>query len=316
MENSSGGNDLAAAIEIQGLTKRYKNPLGGELTAVENLDLVVERGEIFGFLGPNGAGKTTTIKVLLGLLFPTTGKVQVLGKPAGDNDIKKRVSYLPESPYFYEYMSARELLGFYSDLFKIPKSTRKGLIDGLLERVGLTNSADKPLRQYSKGMLQRAGIAQALLNDPDLVFLDEPTSGLDPIAHADICNLILDLKVQGKTVFVSSHQLSDIEVIGDRVAILVSGKLAMKGEVKELLATKQVEVIAEGVNDATADAVRKIADECEVHAGVMTTFLEGTANLEKIVNLVVQQSGATLISVNPRRRTLEKLFVDTVRGGR
>lgn len=307
---------MAAAIEIQGLTKRFKSPLGGEMTAVDNIDLSVEKGEIFGFLGPNGAGKTTTIKILLGLLFPTSGKAVVLGKPAGDIEVKKRISYLPESPYFYEYMSAREVLSFYSDLFKIAKGTRKKLIDDLLARVGLTEAADKPLRQYSKGMLQRVGIAQALLNEPELVFLDEPTSGLDPIAHADICNVILDLKAQGKTVFVSSHQLSDIEMIGDRVAILVSGKLAMKGEVKELLTTKQVEVIAEGVDDATAESVKKVADECELHAGKMTAYLEGADNLTKIVELVMAKQGANLVSVNPRRRTLEKLFVDTVRGGR
>lgn len=307
---------MAAAIEIQGLTKRFKSPLGGEMTAVDSVDLSVEKGEIFGFLGPNGAGKTTTIKILLGLLFPTSGKAVVLGKPAGDIEVKKRVSYLPESPYFYEYMSARELLNFYADLFKLPKATRKALIGGLLERVGLTAAADKPLRQYSKGMLQRAGIAQALLNDPDLVFLDEPTSGLDPIAHADICNLILDLKVQGKTVFVSSHQLSDIEAIGDKVAILVGGKLAMKGEVKELLATNQVEVTAEGVEEPTANAIRQVADECELHAGHLMAYLEGSDNLTKIVDLIMKQPGAKLVSVNPRRRTLEKLFVDTVRGGR
>ncbi len=306
---------MAAAIEIQGLTKRYKNPLGGELTAVDNLDLTVEKGEIFGFLGPNGAGKTTTIKVLLGLLFPTTGKALVLGKPAGDIEVKKRIAYLPESPYFYEYMSAREVLYFYADLFKIPRSTRKGLVDDLLARVGMTNAADKPLRQYSKGMLQRVGIAQALLNEPELIFLDEPTSGLDPIAHADICNLILDLKVQGKTVFVSSHQLSDIEAIGDRVSILVGGKLAMQGAVKELLTTQQMEVIADGAGDALVSAIKGYVAECEIHAGRLTAFLETSENLDKVVDAVLK-SDATLVSVNPRRRTLEKLFVDTVRGGR
>lgn len=306
---------MAAAIEIQGLTKRFKSPLGGELTAVDNLDLEVKEGEIFGFLGPNGAGKTTTIKILLGLLYPTSGKAMVLGKPSGDIDTKNRISYLPESPYFYEYMSARELLGFYADLFKIRGETRKKRIDDLLERVGMSAAADKPLRQYSKGMLQRVGVAQALLNEPDLIFFDEPTSGLDPIAHADICNLILDLKAQSKTIFVSSHQLSDIEMIGDRVAILVSGKLAMKGEVKELLTTKQVEIIADGVSDDLASRVGRVADESEVHAGRLTAYVEGTDALNKAIDTLVK-SGASIVSINPRRRTLEKLFVDTVRGGR
>jgi len=306
---------LAVAIEIQGLTKRFKSPLGGELTAVDSLDLEVQEGEIFGFLGPNGAGKTTTIKILLGLIFPSSGKASVLGKPAGDIEVKQRISYLPESPYFYEHMSARELLRFYADLFKIPKEDRKKRVTDLLERVGLTDAADKPLRHYSKGMLQRAGVAQALLNDPDLIFLDEPTSGLDPIAHADICNLILDLKAQGKTVFVSSHQLADIEMVADRVAILVSGKLAMKGEVKELLTTKQVEVIADGVSEAAAGEVKSLADECELHAGRLTAYVQGTDTLKKTIDLLTK-AGASLVAINPRRRTLEKLFVETVRGGR
>jgi ABC-2 type transport system ATP-binding protein len=306
---------LAAAIEIQGLTKKFKSPLGGELTAVDNLDLEVQKGEIFGFLGPNGAGKTTTIKILLGLLFPTSGKAQVLGCPAGDIEVKKRISYLPESPYFYEYMSARELLGFYADLFRIGKKDRKKRIDDLIERVGLSGASDKPLRHYSKGMLQRAGIAQAILNDPELVFLDEPTSGLDPIAHADICNLILDLKAQGKTVYVSSHQLGDIEMIADRVAILVGGKLAMVGEVKELLTTKQVEVIADGVGDDLASKISSMADESELHAGRLTAYLPDSDKIKEVVDLVIK-SDASLVSLNPRRRTLEKLFVDTVRGGR
>lgn len=306
---------MADAIEIQGLTKRFKNPLGGPITAVDNLTLSVKSGEIFGFLGPNGAGKTTTIKILLGLLFPTDGKATVLGKPPGDIDIKNKISYLPESPYFYEHMTARELLGFYADLFKIKGVERKNRIDNLLDQVGLTQAADKPLRQYSKGMLQRAGLAQALLNDPELVFLDEPTSGLDPIAHADICNVILDLKTQGKTVFVSSHQLSDIEMIGDRVAILVGGKLAMVGEVKELLATDQIEVTASDVSDEIGKNIEPLADEFELHAGKMTAFVKGTDSLNKVVGMLVN-SGASILTVNPRRRTLEKLFVDTVRGGR
>lgn len=306
---------MADAIEIQGLTKRFKNPLGGPITAVDNLTLSVKSGEIFGFLGPNGAGKTTTIKILLGLLFPTEGKATVLGKSPGDIDIKNKISYLPESPYFYEHMTARELLGFYADLFRIKGAERKNRIDALLKQVGLTSAADKPLRQYSKGMLQRAGLAQALLNDPELVFLDEPTSGLDPIAHADICNMILDLKTQGKTVFVSSHQLSDIEMIGDRVAILVGGKLAMVGEVKELLATDQIEVTASDVSDEVGENIKPVADEFELHAGKMTAFVKGTDSLNKVIETLVK-SGASILTVNPRRRTLEKLFVDTVRGGR
>lgn len=306
---------MAAAIEVQGLTKKFKNPFGGRVTAVDSLDLKVEKGEIFGFLGPNGAGKTTTIKMLLGLIYPTSGKALVLGNPVGDIEAKKRISYLPESPYFYDHMTAKEILTFYADLFKIKGEARTKRINELIEMVGLGKAADKQLRQYSKGMLQRVGIAQAILNNPELVFLDEPTSGLDPIAHSDICNLILDLKAQGKTVFVSSHQLSDIEAIGDKVAIMVGGKLAMLGDVKELLTTKQIEVIAENVSDSTFELVKPLADESELHAGRMTAFVEGNESQNKVIDLVMK-SGAQVVSVNPKRRTLEKLFVETVRGGR
>lgn len=305
---------MAAAIEIQGLTKRFKSPMGGELIAVNDLNLEVKEGEIFGFLGPNGAGKTTTIKILLGLLFPSTGKAKVLGRSAGDIDVKNRISYLPESPYFYEYMSAREILGFYANLFRLEKDVRKKRVEELLNSVGLTEAADKQLRHYSKGMLQRVGIAQALLNDPDLIFLDEPTSGLDPIAHADICNLILDLRAQGKTIFVSSHQLGDIEMIANRVAILVSGKLAMMGDVKELLTTKQVEIIADNVDEQMTDKIKPMVDECELHAGRLTAYAQGDESFSAVIDLLLK-SNASLVSVNPRRRTLEKLFVDTVRGG-
>ncbi len=307
--------DLASAIEIQGLTKTFKGSAGGRVKAVDNLTLEVNKGEIFGFLGPNGAGKTTTIKMLLGLTFPSSGKATVLGKPAGDIKTKHSISYLPESPYFYEYMSARELLRFYSDLFRIPKMARETKVDQLMEQVGLTGAADRPLGHYSKGMLQRAGIAQSLLNDPELVFLDEPTSGLDPIAHTDICNLILDLKAQGKTVFVSSHQLGDVEMIADRVAILVEGKLAMMGEVKELLTTKQEEVVADNVSEELAAKIKETADEAELHAGRLTAYLPDGDPTRSAINLLLAE-GARLVSVNPRRRSLEKLFVDTVRGGR
>lgn len=306
---------MAAAIEIQGLSKRFVSPMGGELIAVNNLNLEVKEGEIFGFLGPNGAGKTTTIKILLGLIFPTSGKANVLGKPAGDIDTKNRISYLPESPYFYEHMSVREILRFYANLFRLEKKVREERINELLLSVGLAEAADKALRHYSKGMLQRVGIAQALLNNPDLVFLDEPTSGLDPIAHADICNMILDLRAQGKTVFVSSHQLGDIETIANRVAILVAGKMAMMGDVKELLTTKQIEIIADKVETDTAEKIKPMVDECELHAGRLTAYVEGEETLKAVADLLIK-SGASLVSINPRRRTLEKLFVDTVRGGK
>ena len=216
---------MADAIVVQGLTKVYKGHLGDSVAAVDNISFQVKQGEIFGFIGPNGAGKTTTIKMLLGLLFPTSGKAEVMGKPAGDIESKRRISYLPESPYFYEHMTAVEVIDFYCKLFRMDAGTRKQKTGELLEHVGLTRDANRSLRQYSKGMLQRVGIAQALINDPSLLFFDEPTSGLDPIAHKDIQDLILSLKDQGKTVFLSSHQLSDVETVCDRVAIINRGTL-------------------------------------------------------------------------------------------
>ena len=184
--------EYAKAIEIKRLVKNYKS-----VVAVNDISLDVYEGEIFGFLGPNGAGKTTTIKTLLGLIFPTSGEVMVLGKPAGDIDVKVKVSYLPESPYFYEHMTAREVVGFYGGLFGLSGAVKDKRVDQLLEMVGLQGAGPKPLRAFSKGMLQRVGIAQALINDPKVLFFDEPTSGLDPVAHRDIRNLIVHLKNEG-----------------------------------------------------------------------------------------------------------------------
>src|SRR5829696_1402442 len=237
---------MATAIDIQGLTKKFMQR--GEVVAVDNLTLQVEEGEIFGFLGPNGAGKTTTIKMLLGLIFPTSGTASVLGRPAGDNEMKRQVSYLPESPYYYDHLTGGELLDFYGRIFKIPKDVRQKKVDELMELVGLKNDKMKQLKQYSKGMMQRIGIAQALINDPKLLIFDEPTSGLDPVAHIEIRNLIESVRQQGKTVFLSSHQLSDVELVCDRICILNYGKLVKLGRVDDLLAEGRTEVTATGLS--------------------------------------------------------------------
>jgi len=212
---------MAAAVSIQGLTKRYHDALNKqEITAVDTLNLEVEEGEVFGFLGRNGAGKTTTIKMLLGLIFPTEGAASVLGKPLGDIEAKSQLSYLPEEAYFYESMSGWDILDFYGRLFRIPEPERAKRVQKCLETVYLDPKAWKrPLRGYSKGMRQRVGIAQALINDPKLLFLDEPTSGLDPIAHAELRDIIVNVGRQGKTVFLSSHQLNDVELTCPRAII-------------------------------------------------------------------------------------------------
>ena len=207
---------MASAIKTENLTKTYSSR-SGKVNVVDNLTLDVEEGEIFGFLGPNGAGKTTTIKMLLGISYPTSGKAWVLGKEIGDTEIHKRISYLPEKPYYYEHMTGEEILHFYGKLFNLRDPERSKKVKMLLDKVGLGEAGRKTISQYSKGMQQRIGLAQSLLNDPELLFLDEPTGGLDPIAHIEIRDLILQMRDEGKSVFISSHQLSDVEQICDRV---------------------------------------------------------------------------------------------------
>ena len=265
---------MAEAINVQGLTKTYKGTLGETVTAVDDLSFQVQQGEIFGFIGPNGAGKTTTIKTLLGLLFPTKGTAMVLGKPAGDIEVKRRISYLPESPYFYEHMTAVEVLDFYCKLFRLNSRTRKAKVAELLDRVGLTRDAQRSLRNYSKGMLQRIGIAQALINEPDLLFFDEPTSGLDPIAHKDITDLICSLRTQGKTVFLSSHQLSDVESVCDRVAIINRGKLARIGSLEDLLLEGRTVIILAGPDADLEEKLRPLAGSVSVSGHEMRVVVD------------------------------------------
>ncbi|HVB85258.1 MAG TPA: ABC transporter ATP-binding protein [Candidatus Dormibacteraeota bacterium] len=215
------------AIDIQGLTKDY--PVGfwrkRIRRSLDNLSLQVQEGEIFGFLGPNGAGKTTTLKLLMGLIFPTAGTANILGRSIDDVAMHREIGYLPEQPYFYDYLTARELLDYYARFSRYSAADRRARVTRVLERVGLTGSADVQLRKFSKGMLQRAGIAQAIIHDPRVIFLDEPMSGLDPIGRREVRDIILDLKMQGRTVFFSTHILSDAEMLCDSVAVLHLGKL-------------------------------------------------------------------------------------------
>ncbi|MGH9718374.1 MAG: ABC transporter ATP-binding protein [Candidatus Acidiferrales bacterium] len=217
----------APAIDIQGLTKDY--PVGfwrkRMRRSLDNLSLSVQEGEIFGFLGPNGAGKTTTLKLLMSLTFPTAGTASILGRPIGDVAMHRDIGYLPEQPYFYDYLTARELLNYYARFFAYSAPDRRARVSRVIDRVGLSGSADVQLRKFSKGMLQRAGIAQAIIHDPRVIFLDEPMSGLDPIGRREVRDIILDLKTQGRTVFFSTHILSDAEMLCDRVAVLHLGKL-------------------------------------------------------------------------------------------
>src|SRR5277367_24603 len=225
------------AIEILGLTKDY--PLGfwqrRSRRSLDNLTLEVERGEVFGFLGPNGAGKTTTLKLLMSLIFPTSGTARIRGRSIGDIEMHREIGFLPEQPYFYDYLTARELLDYSARFFKFTASDRRERVTRFLERVGLSAAADVQLRRFSKGMLQRVGIAQAILHDPQVIFLDEPTSGLDPVGRREVREIILDLKKQGRTIFFSTHILSDAEMLCDRVAVLLGGKLQGVGAPRELV---------------------------------------------------------------------------------
>jgi len=304
---------MAIAVKTEGLTKTYRLLMHKEpVSAVSDLDLEVCEGEIFGFLGPNGAGKTTTIKILLGLTYPTSGKAWLLGKPIGDISVKREISYLPESPYFYEYMSGAELLDFYARLFGLDGRSRKQKVEDLLKTVGLYADRHKPLSQYSKGMLQRIGLAQALINGPKLLLFDEPTSGLDPIAHSEIRDLILRLRDEGRTVFLSSHQLSDVEMVCDRVAILNRGKLLKVGKLDELLHGGSVEIKAAGVPAAAVEKLRGVAGYVEMENGSVTASMDEGGAVNQAIDIIRAAKGQ-ILTVAPKRRTLEDLFMEIIR---
>ncbi len=298
-------------VETQHLTKIYQN----RQIALNDVTLSIEPGCVLGLLGPNGAGKTTTIKVLLGIIYPTEGEAYVLGKPAGDPKNHYRISYLPENPYFYDFMTGREILTFYAKLFGIPEPDRSRRVNELLDRVGLSRAADQPLRTYSKGMQQRIGLAQCLLNDPELLILDEPTAGLDPIAHIDIRDMILDLRNQGKTLFISSHQLSDVERVCDRVAILNKGVMVQLGRIEDLLAGGHVEIIADKVPETTVEPIRQLGGKVSLHDGRLIVEQPDNGTVDRVID-IVRAAGGHIISVKPYRRTLEDLFVETIQGGK
>ncbi|MBI3735374.1 ABC transporter ATP-binding protein, partial [Candidatus Sumerlaeota bacterium] len=280
-----------------------------------DLSMTVEKGEIFGLLGPNGAGKTTTIKILMGIHFATAGTARILGKPLGDREAKKRIGYLPENPYFYDYLRGWEFLDFYGHLYGMPKAKRRNKIEELLALVGLSHAANLPLRGYSKGMNQRIGLAQTLLNDPDLVFLDEPQSGLDPLGRKDVRDLILSLRDKGHTVFFSSHILQDAELICDRVAILNKGKLRAIGHLADLLSekVKEWELVIEGVDEKQLDVwkprIKKLVHSKEQHLAIVEE--------EALANEIIRETlnrGGKLISLTPRKETLEQYFITEVTG--
>lgn len=304
-------------VEIEDLTKDYEVGFWKKkkVRALDGLDLQVERGQIFGFLGGNGAGKTTTIKLLMGLMFPTAGTARILGADISDVKMHARIGYLPENPYFYDYLTARELMMYFAELFGIPAGERKSRAEELLTRVGLEEAAwNRQLRKFSKGMLQRTGLAQSLINRPEIVFMDEPMSGLDPIGRREIRELIASLREQGTTVFMSTHILSDIEVLCDRVAILRKGKLAATGKLDELLAqsgeVQNFEVNISGISAAELSQETAQVGGISVDATVSgaRVNIENETDIDLILP-IVRKLGGTLISVQPVRQSLEELFV-------
>ena len=282
--------------------------------ALDNLSLEVAQGDVFGFLGPNGAGKTTTLKLLMQLVFPTSGDIEILGRPAGDIGVRRRIGFLPENPYFYDHLSAEELLDYYGRLFGLSAADRRQRIPATLDRLGIGAERRLALRKYSKGMLQRVGLAQALLNDPEVLFLDEPMSGLDPLGRRDVRALMLELRDQGRTIFFSSHILSDAEALCSRVAIVAKGRLAAAGRLNELreFAVQGWELIMEHVPAAALDGVRQRARRVRPIAGdryVIELPPEGKPE-EMLRELTA--AGATTISLNPLRQTLEDVFIKRV----
>jgi len=302
---------MPTVIEIDSLTKEYEAGFlrKRRTRALDTLSLTVEKGQIFGFLGANGAGKTTTLKLLMRLIYPTSGTARILGHDISDISMHARIGYLPENPYFYDYLTAREFLSYCRQLFGQKAGTRASRTEALLTRVNVEKKSwDLQLRKFSKGMLQRVGLAQALINNPEIVFLDEPMSGLDPVGRREVRDLVASLRTEGKTVFMCSHILSDIEVLCDSVAILKGGRLAHAGSLDELRSreTRLVEIIA---TDAAAEALKQLNINGKVTETASGISIEVTD--EKEVDGVIaalRSVNGKLVSVQPVRQSLEELF--------
>jgi len=282
----SGESDSGVVIETRNLSKIYRDFWGRKkVNALKSLDIEVRKGEVFGLLGPNGSGKSTTIKLILGLLFPSSGRVLVFDKDASETSKNERIGYLPEESYLYKFLTAEETLDFYGRLFDMSGAARKKRVSELIQLVGLQGAKHRQLREYSKGMTRRVGLAQALINDPDLVLLDEPTTGLDPIGSREMKDLILSLKKQGKTVLLCSHQLADVQDVCDRVAILDQGELKELGRVTDLL---------------------KVQDVTEIHTKRLKPEVEAE------IRAIIEREGGTCTIDNPTA-TMEDLFLNIVR---
>jgi ABC-2 type transport system ATP-binding protein len=308
-----------AIIEIENLTKDFqvgfwtKHPV----RALDHLNLCVEKGEVFGFLGPNGAGKTTTLKLLMDLIRPTEGSARVLGEPVTSVSMRRRIGYLPENPYFYDYLTAEELLWYVGRLFGLRQPALGDRVCALLEKVGLQNAGKLQLRKFSKGMIQRIGLAQAMINDPEVVFLDEPMSGLDPLGRREVRQAIMDLKRQGVTVFFSSHILPDVEALCDRVAILNRGRLQQVGGLHEILKVRieAHEIVLAGINAEVSAGLQPLCEEMIPMGERLQLRAASPQQVESIIAYALAH-GAGLVSVNPIRPSLEDHFFNEVTGAK
>ncbi len=303
---------MQPVIEIDNLSKDYMVGFWRPKPqrALDNLSLQVYKGEIFGFLGGNGAGKTTTLKILMGLIFATSGTARILSAPLTDMNMRKQIGFLPEAPYFYDYLTAKEFLTYCAKIFSLPPNVYNERISSLLKLVDLEFAANRQLRKFSKGMLQRIGIAQALINDPQIVFMDEPMSGLDPIGRREVRDIIRSLREQGKTIFFSTHILSDVEVLCDRVAILQKGKLAGYGKLSELQGQRDttMEIVVQGINFSEKQIFENKANKVIETAAGLHIQVPDESHVDGILTLIRKHNGK-LISINPLKTALEDFFV-------
>ncbi len=298
-------------LKVENLIKDYTTGfLKKKVRVLKDVSFSVSEGEIFGFVGPNGAGKTTTFKIILGFVPLTEGKVELMEKPVGDEDVKNRIGYLPENPYFYDYLTGEELLRYMGELHGLNGNVLATRIDELLEKVKMSHARKVQMRKYSKGMLQRVGVAQALINDPDFLILDEPMSGLDPIGQREIKELILEEKKKGKTILLSSHMLSDVEALCDRVGVIMGGKVVKTGELGRLFEEihTDYEMLIKDMSDQITTKLSGLKVAVEKRAGLLV--LRFDEEIKSKVLEVLSNSQADIVSLHPLRKSLEGLFVE------